>query len=180
MSHTKITKKKHLTLYITVVIVALVAIGSGIEYYHRQKTSQNTPTTITNNSSSPANTSPDKTPVTNTNSGSPMASSSPGELATPTGTFVSNHRPSLTNVDLAKEESVCNTTPGATCEIAFSKDGTQRSLGAKTVNTSGVTIWDWTPSSLNLTTGSWQIDVTVSLNGKTKSAVDATALMVQP
>ena len=101
---------------------------------------------------------------------------------TPHGTFVSNHHPSLSgasNVPSAVQ-SVCLTSPGATCTIEFTKDGQSKILSTQQTDSSGATSWNWDVNSAGLTTGSWKITITASLNGKTSSATDDINLEVRP
>lgn len=130
--------------------------------------------------------SPDK--VTNTTgSDTPQSdkSAQPAVPATtltaPTGTFVSNHRPSLSGSPLLRQEkSVCNTTPGATCYMLFMKDGVAKQLATQTADNTGSTYWLWDVSQAGFTQGSWQITAVATLNGQTATANDSLPLEVQP
>jgi hypothetical protein len=99
-------------------------------------------------------------------------------LAAPSGTFVSNHSPSLSDASRAQETSVCNTTPGASCSITFTLGNTTKTLSAKTTDDNGAASWDWTPSSLGLTEGSWKIKATATQGGQTKTSEDSLTLNV--
>ena len=103
-------------------------------------------------------------------------SATPGApLIAPSGNFVSSH----TNVPAnATEQSVCTTTPGASCTITFTQNGVTKSLTAQTTDKGGSTYWTWTPQSIGLTAGSWTITATATLSGQTQSANDATPLKV--
>lgn len=102
-------------------------------------------------------------------------------LIAPTGTFVSNHRPNLGGSPAPNEEqSTCNTTPGATCQISFTYNGVTKSLPAQTADSGGATYWTWDLQDIGLTEGSWQIQATARLNGKTLTGSDALKLEVQP
>lgn len=102
-------------------------------------------------------------------------------LVAPSGTFVSNHRPSLSGSPLLKsEESVCNTTPGASCYILFMKDGIAKQLDPQTADASGSTSWSWDIGQAGLTEGSWKITAVATLNGQTLSSDDSLTLDVQP
>lgn len=117
-----------------------------------------------------------------TDSNKSNSSSAPNTSATllaPTGSFVSNHRPSLSsNGSPSSEQSVCNTTPGATCEIQFTKGIETKKLSAQTADSNGSTYWNWDVNSAGITEGKWQITAYATLNGKTLSTVDAMALEV--
>ena len=100
-------------------------------------------------------------------------------LLDPTGNFVSNHHPGE-NGSPTTETSVCTTTPGASCKVSFTKDDVTKSLDAQTTDRGGSAYWsNWKPADLGLTSGSWQVQAIATLNGQTKTADDATALVVQ-
>ena len=100
-------------------------------------------------------------------------------LLAPSGSFVSNHRPSLSsNGAPSTEQSVCNTTPGATCEIQFTKGTETKKLTAQTADANGSTYWNWDVRSAGLTPGQWQITAYATLNSKTLSATDEAPLEV--
>jgi hypothetical protein len=101
--------------------------------------------------------------------------------AAPSGNFVSNYAPSLSATG-AKEQiqSVCNTTPGATCTISFSKDGTTKSLEKRVTDKGGSSYWTWTLKDIGLTAGNWKITATAELNGHQTSTTDTLPLEVQP
>lgn len=103
------------------------------------------------------------------------------ELASPTGSFASNHHPSLEEIDDASgEESVCVTTPGASCTITFTKDGIVKTLGSKKVDVTGTVIWKWDVKTAGFTVGTWEIVATATLDGQTRSTTDLQKLEVQP
>jgi len=104
------------------------------------------------------------------------SSTSSATLIAPGGDFVSTHTPNLGDM----EDSVCNTTPGATCTITFTMGGITRSLGAQTTDSSGSTSWQWTVDNNSSGQGTWQITVTASLNGQTKTVPDPRAFQVGP
>jgi len=100
-------------------------------------------------------------------------------LYTPTGSFVSNHRPNLSGYPAPNlESSVCTTTPGADCTINFTMDNTTRSLDTRTTDSNGSAYWDWKLQDINLTAGTWKIQAVAKMNGQTKTASDAIDLMV--
>jgi hypothetical protein len=94
---------------------------------------------------------------------------------TPTGNFVSSHR---VNSSASTIESICTTSLGATCEITFRKGDTILTLGKKQVNNNGTATWIWTPASLALTSGSWEIMATATMGDKTSTAIDPLKLDV--
>jgi hypothetical protein len=100
-------------------------------------------------------------------------------LEPPFGTFVSNHRPGQNGSPTA-EQSTCNTTPGATCDIQFTNaSGITKSLGAEVTDANGAVYWSWDINGGTLAPGSWHITAVVKLNGQTKTASDPTPLEVQ-
>jgi hypothetical protein len=102
-------------------------------------------------------------------------------LLTPSGTLVSNHRPSLSGTSSpSSEQSVCNTTPGAVCYIEFTKDNEVKKLPAQTTDPTGATFWSWDVKQAGLSVGSWKITAIVTLNGQSKSFTDSLSLEIQP
>jgi hypothetical protein len=100
-------------------------------------------------------------------------------LIAPTGDFVSNHHPNLDGSPAPNTmSSVCTTTPGATCTIAFTKDGVTKSLPVQTADRGGSTYWNWKLQDIGLTAGSWKIEARAMLGGKTSTAADAMELVV--
>jgi len=100
-------------------------------------------------------------------------------LITPSGDFVSNHHPNLSGSPAPNAlSSVCNSTPGASCQITFTMDGVVKSLPARTADSDGSVFWDWKLQDIGLTVGSWNIQAIASLNGQTKTASDSLDLVV--
>jgi hypothetical protein len=101
----------------------------------------------------------------------------------PTGDFVSNHHPSLSNNPSGSGylTSTCSTTPGATCQITFTKDGVTKSLAVEVTDAGGAAYWNnWQPSDIGLTQGSWTITAVAKLGSQTLTANDALQLEVEP
>jgi hypothetical protein len=111
-----------------------------------------------------------------------QAGSSPGgELKAPTGTFVSNHKPSLSgSLSPSSEQSVCNTMPGASCYIQFTQGSVVKKLAAQVADGNGNVFWSWDVNEANLTEGKWQIVAVATLDGRTMSSSDSLALEVMP
>jgi hypothetical protein len=102
-------------------------------------------------------------------------------LITPSGDFVSAHGTSEHPIPLsATLASVCNTTPGVSCKITFTApDGTTKSLSSQLTDRGGSAYWNsWTPASIGLTTGSWQVKAVATSGSQTKTATDAMELVV--
>jgi hypothetical protein len=100
---------------------------------------------------------------------------------TPAGDFVSSHAANLNGTDGTIEESVCNTTPGASCYIKFAnvQNGTVKVLSTQVTNGGGSTSWLWNVKQTGLYSGTWNIVAVATLNGQTKTAQDITDLVVQ-
>lgn len=101
--------------------------------------------------------------------------------ADPSGTFVSNHRPSLSGAaQQQSEQSVCNTSPGANCYITFTKGSIVKTLAAQTTDASGATYWSWNINDSGFSAGTWTVKALASLNGQTSTASDPIDLVIQP
>jgi hypothetical protein len=102
-------------------------------------------------------------------------------LVAPSGSFVSNHRPSLSGSSAPSQEvSTCNTTPGAQCYIEFQQGDTVKKLDAQTVDGNGSTNWKWDVAKAGFSEGSWQIKAIATYNGESKTTTDSFSLEVQP
>jgi hypothetical protein len=99
-------------------------------------------------------------------------------LVAPYGSFVSNHHPGQNGASTT-EESLCNTTPGASCYIKFTQGNIVKSLPTQTTDASGATIWDWNIGQAGLSSGSWQVTAVASLGSQSKTTSDPTTLEVQ-
>lgn len=164
-------------------LLAIIALAGLYSYKHDSKavTSNNSSTKVgqSNNSVSQpikpstntANTAKQPGDKYPTNS----VSNSNADVITPSGTFVNNHNPKTTDSML----SICSTTPNIQCQITFKKDGVIHRLPQQTTDNNGNTVWSWTPKSVGLTTGNWQIVVTASSGTKSASVTDPIALEVQ-
>jgi hypothetical protein len=100
---------------------------------------------------------------------------------TPTGLFLNTHTLSLSGGAVPGDgQSVCKTTPGATCNIRFTKDGQTKELGAKVADSSGNVEWSWTPAEVGLTAGQWQVEIIAARGDYTAVAEDPLGLQVDP
>lgn len=177
-------KKKNQKILIVIAALLLIAVvaltwpNNG-----RNKSTQGSGATTPSSSSQSTSlppTTPETTPASSTKQPTP-SSGVTASLIAPTGSFVSNHHPNLGGSPAPnQEQSVCNTTPGATCNIEFTKSGVVKSLGSKITDSSGATYWTWTLQGIGLTQGSWKIVAVATLNGQTRTAEDALAIDVQP
>ena len=181
-------KKPFLSIFTLLVAVCflftLLELTNTTHFFHNAsvpkvipvKTSKNSsdkkpPSTANKNSSSDA-TNPDKIASSGGGSGSSLP------LVQPYGSLVSNHFPGQHGSD-TKEQSVCNSTPGASCYIQFSNTATGKvtKLPSQTISNDGSTLWLW--DAATLTSGKWQIKAFASLNGQTQSVTDSMVLEIQ-
>jgi hypothetical protein len=185
---------KRLALLIAAVILVVILLAYFIpKAYNSVKASH--PTTKTANQSTKGEgddtvvPGPDGntdgqsgTGTTNGNDKKPDGDPSSGAtLVAPTGNFVSNYAPSLA-VESGRNviQSVCNTTPGATCRITFTRGTETKSLEKRTTDKGGTAYWTWTLQDVGLTEGSWKITAVADLNGSSKSTTDTLSLEVKP
>ncbi len=168
-----------------ILVLALEATNT-THFFHKQKAVSGTIKTI---SSPPSAAAASTTQTNNTvknpsgysagpKTSSPGAGTSSSTLTAPYGTFISNHYPGQ-NGTLTKEQSTCNTTPGASCYIRFTQGSVTRTLPTQTTNNNGSTSWLWDIGKAGLTSGSWQVSAVATLNGKTSTTTDPVALEIQ-
>lgn len=188
-SKSKIVKKNRLDIFSLVLLASLVAgfsalLGLIIIYTQRQAPLQPATQRIVASKGEPAFTQ-----STTANNSATSSAAQPGSnkistsgstainLVAPGGDFVSSHHIYQSTMLV----SVCNTTPGATCNITFTdvSTGTQKSLGQRTADQGGSVYWNnWTPLSIGLYPGTWHIQATAAIDGQSKSTADATDLQV--
>lgn len=182
----KIRINRQLVL-LAIMAILVLAVGSVWAVHRFKKTTSTIPsTTPSHTSSTSQNTNPPSSSGSSGNSGltdsskpPPTSSLGGAALIAPFGSFVSNHHPTTSGTPGPNEQSVCNTTPGATCYIEFAQGGTIRRLAAQTVDSSGSTYWNWNINDAQITSGSWTITAVASLNGKTLTDKDSMTLDVQ-
>ncbi len=171
------------------VVLAILELTNTTHLLHKPKTTSSTIPAASSNSSGSSNTENNgqSTPPSSSNSTpapsteTPKSPGTPSSLLDPNGTLVSNHRPNLSGSPTNRQEqSACNTTPGATCSIIFTKDGITKTLEAKQADSNGAVIWNWDVKTAGFTVGSWKITAVATLKGQTKSASDALNLEIQP
>lgn len=111
------------------------------------------------------------------NSKSPSPNSTTADLLSPSGNFVSSHSQSLSQN--SPINSVCNTTPGAMCEIFFTQGSIVKSLPTQMTDEGGATYWDgWHLQDIGITAGRWQVSAQASLGSRVQVAADANELVV--
>jgi cytoskeletal protein RodZ len=185
----KPSKQPRIRKWVIVVIAAaliLIIIGATWALRHHSKgTITDKPTSTTtagqNTKGEPAAGSSNNTGSGNTSSSggdknSSGSSTSPPATATltaPQGNFVSNHHPNLDGSPAPNtEQSVCNTTPGASCQISFTKDGVTKTLPAQTTDSGGAAYWRWKLQDIGLTEGTWKVSAKATLGSQTQTADD--------
>lgn len=173
------SKKVYLTALLVLLVAALMAtleLTNTTHLFHKKP--QPTIVTPTSNTQTNKQTQGSTQPSSNTNT-----STNSNKVDTPTttvliapfGNFVSSHHVTMGT----PITSVCNTTSGATCVINFILNGVTKSLTTEMTDSTGAVYWNsWTPKSIGLSAGSWQIQATAILNNKTKTATDALNLEV--
>lgn len=140
--------QKHITITATSVENSLPSNNGGSSNAENGTNSNNTSQSTDNNPKSPTQT--DATTKT---------------LIAPSGTFVNLYNASADT----QMNSICNTTAGATCQIAFTKGNLTIALPVKTADGSGVASWAWTPQQIGLTTGKWHVTAKATLGSQTKT-----------
>ncbi|MHB1864849.1 MAG: hypothetical protein ACYCPS_01630 [Candidatus Saccharimonadales bacterium] len=187
--------KSRLLILITAILIVL--IGSILVIYKDTSLFKNknvkSPTgnsytkgiSSKNNSASKNNSHSTETKQTNSNTGGSSTtsinnSSTYETLIQPNGNFVSDHHPNLSGYPLSNiETSVCNTTPRSYCQISFSMNGITHNLAMEQTDAGGAAYWNnWSLQSIGLTSGSWKITATATLNGQSKSTNDPLDLVV--
>ncbi len=179
------------TLAVVVVVLIVLELTHTIHLFHSQAVSGNIPTISTSSSKSTSSPSPSKRTSSNTSTtGSSTKDNTPPTasgtsslpLVSPFGSFVSDHHPNLGGTPApSSEQSVCNTTPGASCTITFTNSSAVvKSLTAQTANNNGSVYWTWDVKTAGFTVGNWQIKAMATLNGQSQSASDPTDLTVEP
>lgn len=173
---------KFVKILFLAALICILGVLAVVHFTHREATSASSYTKGESSPNSPSSTNPSKTNgQISTSSQAPSSNNGTAQtLLAPTGNFVSNHHPNLSGSPAPNTiTSVCSSTPGATCVITFTKDGVTKSLGAKIIDAGGSAYWlNWNLQSIGLTTGSWNVKATASLNGQSKSASDAMPLEV--
>ena len=163
------------------VVVAALVIGGGYYLWHKHQTPPvvaQTPPTISTGPTGSKTTATSNPNVPGASSNASQSTPSGGPQA-PSGSFVSAYTASM-NTNLT---SSCSSTPAATCQIIFNKDGVTKSLPSQVVmdsdklDTAG-TSWSWTPNSIGLTAGSWSVSATATLNGQSKTTQSSVQLVI--
>ncbi len=180
----KLTRRQLLWLLLAAIVFIFIA---WLFYRSKGPSSSVIPSTKPTTTQQPTSTNSGSSEATSGTSSSNNVSESPktpaatGNLISPYGTFVSNHRPSLSGAQQQKQEqSTCNTTSGAECYIKFTKNGVTKQLESQKTDANGAAVWNWNISDSGFTTGTWKVTAVATLNGQTKSVDDLINLEVQP
>lgn len=192
MYRKRISKQsKYRSIILAIVVFSTVLIASVI-YAALHHSYRIVPTTSPNNTVFSKDTnignSGQKTTTSTTTATSVVSSkqaenssTTDAKLKAPSGTFVSSHTLALKNKVIPSTElSVCNTTPGATCEINLVKGNDTRILSAQIADINGNVYWNWDVNSAGLSVGKWTINVVAKLAGSSLTTTDQLSLDVQP
>lgn len=195
----KYIKLAALLLVLAIAVMVVLELTNVTHFFHTSpatsgkipvistapKTSKSTAPAASKQStdSAPTTTSANGSSSNKSTSGSPTTTSagSTQPLQAPFGAFVSNHSPNLSGSPApSTEQSVCNTTPGASCTMYFTNDsGIVKTLPSQTSDGNGNVTWLWDVKTAGFTAGNWQIKATATLNGVDKSSIDHLPLKVQ-
>ncbi|MEO5950644.1 MAG: hypothetical protein ABIQ04_04305 [Candidatus Saccharimonadales bacterium] len=184
--------KSNKKAYIIIVIILLLLGASLFTYFYiKQQSANSRKTQYGSESTNPTTNVP--TPSTVPTTGPSIGSSKDGSSSpsnnvvidpsktpsTPVGTFVSNHKPNLNGSPAPNTmNSVCSTTPGASCVIEFTKDNQTLLLIAKTADASGNVTWDWKLQDIGLTAGTWTVTAIAKNGSLSAQSTDPTKLEV--
>lgn len=177
---------KTLLLGIFLLIAAFVLLQAlGVTHFFNKSDDDTRPTAAESNykeepysGKAIEESSPTRTPDSPKNSSQQNQTT---DLLTPTGNFVSNHRPNISGQPAPNQlQSTCTTTPGAKCKIVFTKGTSVIALPDETADQGGNVYWSWSLQQYGLTRGSWHIQAVATLNNQTKTANDALNLEVGP
>lgn len=138
---------------------------------------KNTPVASSNNTGSSSNSKTNEP----ANSTAPVNVDPTASPRTPTGVFISHHKPNLSGSPVSNSlSSTCVTTPGVLCTIQFKKDGVVKELPVKQADSDGNAYWTWSLQDIGLTQGTWTVSAVAKNNSLTATANDAVPLTVEP
>jgi hypothetical protein len=178
-------KHKWFYFLFIIIIICLIALFYGINN-HRVKSNIVTNSTDNISKGSTLNGGVDSSSSLNKNIATPENSkSSPSQVSNnlsvskPSGNFVSNHHPKIgENSSQNQMTSVCNTTPGANCNIEFTLGSTTKSLGPKVTDAQGFAYWSWNLEDLGFSEGTWEIKATASESNNIMTSIDSMGLVI--
>ncbi|OGL37181.1 hypothetical protein A3E49_02565 [Candidatus Saccharibacteria bacterium RIFCSPHIGHO2_12_FULL_49_19] len=171
------------------LIVFVILELTGVTHFVREEKASSGTIPSSGNSESPQTSEDKSSTVPSADSSSPSETPKQGSSATssngaapitPYGNFVSNHSPNLDGVPAPSSiQSVCNTSPGASCYIEFTNsDGVVKKLTSQKTDGNGATYWYWDVAQAGFTVGFWKITVVATLNGQPATVTDAINLKV--
>ncbi len=162
-----------------IVLVVISMVFLGVMVTQNEEASPVKPIVKVTPVVKPADTTPSVSNSTSSDKSASTQAYTSQSLVAPTGTFVSNHKPNLGGKPApSTENSICNTVPGSSCVITFTKDGVSKSLVSKSADSTGSVSWDWDLKDIGITVGTWSIKAIATLNGASLSSSDPTDLVV--
>lgn len=177
----KINTSKYFKLPYVIVVITVLVIGGLLYAFYTTRDDKPIPTLnqyTKGEASQPVNSSKTSGQTANSPNSTKTGGSSTSLLA-PTGNFISNHRPNLSGSPAPSSmSSVCNTTPGASCKISFTKGDSVKSLPSQVTDAGGATYWFWNLEDIGLTSGNWSISATSSVGDSSKTTTDPRTLVV--
>lgn len=168
-------------LLVAACLLAILELTNVTHFFHNNSSKPGQPTVAVSNRPKTAGsvnkTQQGAAEATNSTDHPKIVSNTSAELKEPFGNFVSAHRNVPADAVLS---SVCNTTAGATCQVTFTNGGITKSLPSQQTDLEGSAYWSsWTPQSIGLTSGSWQVKAIASLGDQTKQGSDAMPLEIR-
>jgi hypothetical protein len=176
-------------LLLLVLVIGMLEVTNKTHLLHKPKVPPVIPSTPSGakpaagaNKAAPSSSAYPNSPVSTKSSSPAGGGAATGQdLVAPYGTFVSNHSPGQNGAP-DQEQSVCTTSPGASCYIKFTNTASNEStrLASQTTDSNGTTIWNWDViKDAHLTQGQWQITAVATLSGQSKSTDDPLKLVIQ-
>jgi hypothetical protein len=167
---------------VLVALVLVLELTNTITLFHSENTGLATQPTTTDRTAGPETKGEQPVPAESETKEEENANQAVNvTLKAPMGTFVSNHRPNLSGSPNPNEvQSICETTPGATCQIIFTKGSETKQLPVQKTDGEGAAYWTWKLQDIGLTSGTWKVQAKATLGSQTKTADDALDLEVNP
>jgi len=178
--HKKYSKKTKIIIASLILIILVICVFLYSNYIHKNNTKSvtvNTKSASVNNNSVAKTGSATSSPE-GTQSNTQSQQTTGTNLTPPSGEFISNYSPGINNSSLA-ERSVCNVQPGVSCTIYFTNGDITKNLAPQTAGQNGAVLWNWTPSDIQLTSGTWHVKAVASLNGVSATTTDTYLLNIQ-
>jgi hypothetical protein len=183
-------RSSHKPIWVISLLLFAVAITAAPAYIHlhhklaqvkvpstsKQVASKQTATSDSDSASRAGNSS---SPASDKSQSGPPTQGTTAALVSPSGNFVSNHKPGQNGAPNS-ETSVCDTTPGASCYIQFTNNDTTKKLDAQTASADGVAIWYWNVKDAGFSAGSWKVSAVATFNGQTQTSNDVVTLEINP